>query len=267
MLELCSGLPNSQVMAIASRARAHVVGDRPWHLVEHDEEKIARFAPTAVLNFAFLTRERVEIDGLAQFQRMNAQLTEQFLQAVSLPSVRIGLTVSSGAAVTEPDAPYGAMKLAEERSALARASAGRSIVVARAYSVSGPYVRRPRDYAFSDMIAQARSGVIEIRATTPVFRRYVSVRDVLAVCLLRGFAGFTGVIETGGPLVEMGELAQIVRTVVNPSATVTRPELTTTAPSTYTSDNHTWQEACASSGVVAMDLTSQIRQVAEFLSK
>ena len=266
MLDLCSGLTDDQVLAIGSRERLHSVCERTWQIHTFDDTRVHAFGPTLVANFAFLTRERVELDGEAAFTQVNTLLTEQFLRSADLPTVKRVLTVSSGAAVTEPASPYGAMKAHEEREALARAG-DRTVVVARAYSVSGPFVQRPRAYALSDMVLQAFRGAITITADRPVFRRYVSVHDVLTVCLLQGFAGSTEVIETGGQLVEMGELAHIVRTVVNPSAAVTRPELTTTVPSLYASDDHTWQQACASSGVVAMDLASQIRQVAEFLSE
>lgn len=244
----------ADVLAVASSARERFVA---W-----DDDAVRAFAPTVVANFAFLTRERVASDGEARFRETNAELTRQFLLAAELPSVRAALTVSSGAAVTEPDMPYGEMKAAEEASALALASPSHAIVVARAYSVSGAHVRRPKDYAFSDLILQAASGAVTITADRPVFRRYVSVDDFLYVGMTRALSGWSGVIDSGGELVEMGELAQRVVDIVNPAAPISRVALTSDEPSVYASDGATWQQACAALDFTPAPLDAQIRATA-----
>lgn len=227
-----------------------------------DASRIAAFAPTIVANFAFLTRERLHTEGTARFIHTNQKLTAQFLHAASQPNVRLALTVSSGAAITEPEHPYGRLKLHEEHQALQLQTPTRNIVIARAYSVTGPHVRRPHDYAFSDFILQARTGTIHIRATTPVYRRYVSVADYLTVCLALGLDGWTGTIESGGDLHEIGDLAHHIAHIVNPEATITRAHQTSTTPSTYASDNQTWTHACRVLDYQPEDLNQQIRNTA-----
>lgn len=120
------------------------------------------YEPTHVANFAFLTRERVAHEGYDTFVRTNRSLLGRFVSASSLPSVRAVLTVSSGAALDSTASsiqrnPYGYLKRIEEAAALSLVGSARSVVVARAWSVSGPYVRRPRAYAFSDFILSARA--------------------------------------------------------------------------------------------------------------
>jgi nucleoside-diphosphate-sugar epimerase len=230
------------------------------------EQDIANFAPTVVMNFAFLTRERVAVEGGERFIDINQELTKRFLWALDQSTVRLGVTVSSGAA-TDPTAvnldlnPYGFLKLHEEEQALSRATSQRSIVIARAYSVSGPYVRRPREYGISDFVLQAREGHVHVQAECPVYRRYVSVSDLIQVAVGRGAAGWTGVIESGGELVEMGELADYVVRVVNPTASIHRTEITSSEPSVYASDDVTWQEACAVLGYRPMTLDEQIAAI------
>jgi nucleoside-diphosphate-sugar epimerase len=246
-----SSLP---VYSTASSARPGLV---TWDLAH-----IRDFAPTVVANFAFLTRERIAVDGVEEFTRINRLLTDQFLQTLEMPHVHTAMTVSSGAAVTEPDKPYGRLKLAEEEAALACASTSLAVVVARAYAVSGPFVRRPRHYAFSDMILQAAEGQIVIKAERPTFRRYASVSDLLNVCLRSARLGITGVIESGGELVEMADLAARVVSRVNPRATVERGDMVSTEPSVYASDDSMWSSACAGLNFTPMDLDAQIDAVA-----
>ncbi|MCX6432201.1 MAG: hypothetical protein NTX29_05255, partial [Actinobacteria bacterium] len=170
-------------------------------------DRIRDFQPTAVANFAFLTPDRLELLGAELYARQNRELTNQFLTTLEIPSVRSAITVSSGAALYSAYEPYGELKLEEERAALALAGSARSVVVARVYSVSGPFVREPRRYAFSDMIIQASEGRVVVDAERPTYRRYVRVADVLRVCRELGAQGHSGVVESGGELIEMGELA------------------------------------------------------------
>ena len=226
------------------------------------ETQIAEFDPTVVLNFAFLTREQVEARGAEEFERINAQLTGRFLRLASGDSVRTALTVSSGAAVTEPDHLYGRMKAEEEVRALDLVTDQRRVVVLRAYAVSGGYVRRPREYAFSDMIMRAADGAVTVKADRPVYRRYCSVSDALAIALR---TGASGVFETGGDLVEMEELAEAVVEVVNPRATISRAPRVSELASSYHSDDSSWQAWSSQAGVKPMNLREQISAAASVL--
>lgn len=237
-----------------------------------DDESVRDFAPTVVANFAFHTRDRLPEMGRERFIAENTELTRRLLVTLGLDSVRLALTVSSGAAAS-PNARagadsmelYGALKAAEEAQALSLSTSERRVVVARAYSVSGPFVRRVRDYAFSDFVAQAILGDLTITASRPVFRRYVSVADLISVSLSSADQGWSGVIESGGDLVEMQGLAEVVRDVVNPSARIHREALMTEKPSVYASDNTSWEQACLRTGIVPMSLRHQVRSVEDFV--
>lgn len=212
-----------------------------------------------------MTRERVAREGEESFVSTNRELMERFERYAEFPTVRGALTVSSGAAVTEPHHPYGRMKAEEEKRALTLATSKRGVVVMRTYSVSGPHVRRPRAYAFSNMICQSEEGEIRIQSHAPVFRRYCSVGDAIAVTMRSISGGRSGVFETGGPLVEMGELAQSIRATVAPRARILR-DLNPEAPEQrYHSDNVSWQEWSSAVGLEPAGLTEQIRLVAATL--
>jgi len=251
-------LPQASVLCIARDPREHHVADRIWQLHRWDERLVHRFGANIVINLAFLTRGFVDTMGGMAYEMANSELTRRFLEVAGGPAVRLALTVSSGAAVTEPNHPYGRLKLAEERAALDSRRDGRAMVVARAYSVSGAYVRNPQDFAFSSFVTQAATGSISVLADRPTWRRYCDAGEFLAVCIRRGLDGFSGVIESGGDFVEMGELAQMVAEATGPSVSVTRVPQVSQEPSVYASDGSDWREHCAIVGFEPSSLAEQV---------
>ena len=253
------------LVALADRAPALLWVPGPSAGSVPEDSEVENFHPSVVVNFAALTRERVEADGVEAFTETNQDLTSRFCRHAQAASVRFAMTVSSGAAVTDVDHPYGRLKAAEEEMAVQLSAVGRTVVVIRAYSVSGGHVRRPRSYAFSDFILQAAQGHVHVSANSPVYRRYCSVRDALTVALRAGSNGRSGLFETGGSHVEIGELAEAIVASVNPRASVTRSSLVSSIAGSYCSDNTSWLEWSATAGVRPADLDEQIAQAAETL--
>lgn len=261
------GLPT---LALAGRARVIRVADRAVECRVWDDREVAEFAPTVVLDCAFLTRDRVADMPLADYVAANRRLTENLEFATQLPGVRLALTVSSGAAVYPRDAldgrleenPYGYLKReAEQRLARAAADSGAVPVVARAWSISGAHVQKPHGYALGSMIQAAAAGAVRITAQRPVFRRYVPAEELLAVAMAEGGVG-RATVDSGGELVEMGELAARVVAVVNPTATITRGEVDARDPDRYHSDGLDWESRCRGWGLVSAPLDAQIELTA-----
>ena len=102
---------------------------------------------------------------------------------------------------TDLDAnPYGTLKHLDEL-ALRRASAdaGRSTAIARVFNVAGPYLVKPRGFALSDLVLQARErDELEIRARHPVLRSYADVDDLARLLLALLDAGEDAVFDTAG---------------------------------------------------------------------
>lgn len=257
----------AEVLAVASRARSHRVGERTWPVIGYDVEQIAAFAPTVVLDFAYLTRQHEDALGPERYRDRLVDLERRLVRVCDLPSVRAVLTVSSGAAVAVPEGPhlpvgvYGEGKRAIERTAAALVNAVRSVVVARAYSVSGALVTRPEAYALSDFVGQARSGAIVVQAPTEVWRRYCGLDDYLAVCVGELMDGLSGIVESGGPLVEVRDLARLVADL----SPAPRPVVRSTPPVgqalTYASDDASWQAACTRQALVPASLAEQVTSV------
>lgn len=257
------GLPT---LALASRARTIRVGDREVACHAWDDREVAAFAPTVVLDCAFLTRDRVADMPLGDYVATNRVLTQRLVYATQLPDVRLSLTVSSGAAVHPRDAldgpiednPYGYLKReAEYRLQQAAAKTGAIPVVVRAWSISGAHVQKPRGYALSSMIQDADSGAIQIQANRPVFRRYVLAEELLALGIAEGGLGPV-TIDSGGELVEMGELAKRIAAAVRPDAVISRNGIVGGDPDNYHSDGQVWEILCARWNLASAPLNRQI---------
>jgi len=261
------GLPT---LALASRARTIRVADfdvecRPW-----EDRAVADFAPSVVLDCAFLTRDRVADMPLADYVATNRTLNDRLVYATQLPGVRLALTVSSGAAVHPHDAlegaiednPYGYLKReAENRLAEAAAQSGAVAVVARAWSISGAHVQKPRGYALGSMILDAHSGAIRITSRRFVFRRYILAEELLAVGIAEGGIG-PATIDSGGELVEVADLATRITSVVRPDAVITRDQVDRRDPDRYHSDGRDWERRCRRWGLTSAPLERQIELTA-----
>lgn len=253
-------------LAVAGRARTIRVGAREIECRVWDDREVANFAPTVVLDCAFLTRDRVADMPLGHYVAANRALTQRLVYAARLSGVRLALTVSSGAAVHPRDAldgpiednPYGYLKREAEHHLIEAATkTGVTPIVVRAWSISGAHVQKPHGYAFSSMIQEAESGAIRITASRPVFRRYVLADELLAVGLAEGCVG-PATIDSGGELVEMAELAARIAAVVHPDALISRSEVDPRESDNYHSDGKDWETRCQRWGLASASLDHQI---------
>ena len=253
-------------LALASQARVIHIGDVAVECQAWDDREVALFAPTVVLDCAFLTRDRVSDLPISEYAAVNRTLTDRLVYATQLADVRLALTISSGAAIYPhparagriEDNPYGYLKQeAEDRLITATETSGAIPVVARAWSISGAHVQKTQNYALSSLIQEAASGVLKIRAQRPVFRRYVLAEELLAMGLAEGSVG-PATIDSGGELVELGELARRIAAVVRPNAVISRDTVDPGDPDEYHSDGQDWQQRCHRWGLASAPLDRQI---------
>lgn len=241
-----------------------------------DWEEINQFQPTVVIDCAFLTRDLVTDDGLADYVLINERLTQQLLDLTELDSVRRVLTISSGAAMFPVDAlsqslennPYGYLKRKAEVELCKVASETQtSAVIARAWAVSGAFIGKPQNYALANMIIQAQQGHIEVKADKRVERRYSAVEDLLSLALAQSGTSGIHTLDSEGPLVEMGELAEAIVRAINPRASITRPPLSDLPPNDYWSKTDLWPELCHNFNLSPAGLEDQIIRTYNGLKK
>jgi nucleoside-diphosphate-sugar epimerase len=235
-------------------------------------EIILAFRPTVIIDSAFVTRERLPVLGHKAYIEANQRIIDESLAIAAMPSVRKYIGFSSGAtkhlaghsSSSIEENPYAAQKrMYESKISEITANLQSDISVARVWSVTGSYCTKPQTFAFTDLIAQAKLGLIEIKAKHLVFRRYCALEDVLAIAMLPTAPGSNPIFDTGGDLIELGELAKRVVNLVNPNAEIRRqidPEL----PSDdYYSDSEDWDGLLQSADLAKDSISEQVTRVAQ----
>lgn len=265
-----------EVMYVASYPRLLREDGISVNVVAYDSDLIRAFRPTTVIDFAFLTREKLAQLGLAAFLKVNEKLTRQLLEVAALPSVEKILFTSSGAAVyprggqpkTYERDPYGYLKHQQE-SMMKRFVTGseKSVLCLRPWSVSGHLVGRPMEYAFSSLIVQALRGDVCLEAKRPVFRRYCAVDDMLALA----FALLPSIpvneyrlLESGGELVDLVELVEMIVDLVGTNPAVRHSMDPNAHADEYYSDNSSWSEGCEAVTYAPKDLRVQILESIDY---
>jgi nucleoside-diphosphate-sugar epimerase len=120
---------------------------------------------------------------------------------------------------------------------------------------------KPELFAFSDLLSQARSGRIVIKARNLVFRRFCTIHEVIYVALAD--SGNRGpIFDTGGELIEIGELAEIIRQEINPKAEILRDLREDIEPDNYYSDSKVWDERLNECQIKPATIREQVRAVA-----
>lgn len=234
--------------------------------------QVEDFSPDTLIFLAGVTPDRERSLGPIQYESALAAVSEELQTALSLPSLKRASYLSSGI-VEQPDhaahglakAPYQEAKVREE--ILVEQNASRlDAMIVRLYSLSGPYLRRPQDFAFHDFLCQGARGLIQVLSTQPTLRSYVSVTDLADAIVASMALGETGVRVTGGELIELGDLAKRIGELVFPDAEVQIPGREGVALN-YCGDDEAWQAWCSTIGIEPKNLNQQIFQTAEWLSQ
>lgn len=173
------------------------------------------------IHLAFLTRDKVEAIGLKDFISTNMSLISKACQIIESSKPKWIVTVSSGAILDRSSGelesnietnPYGFCKRVEELLIMQSAKkVGANVVIGRLWGASGKYMPPNPAYALSDFIISAhKDKKITIKSGGEVIRRYVDASEFMEVLIKAAIAGQSLLINSGGPRVEIGELATLV---------------------------------------------------------
>jgi nucleoside-diphosphate-sugar epimerase len=238
-----------------------------------NEKLSVDFQPSIIIDAAFVTREKIQETGIKDYIAANRALIAKSLFLAKLPSLETYVGFSSGAAVNltrdsnQSEDPYGFLKkqFEEDISELIGTSYG-NVVLIRPWSVAGKFVLKPEVFAFSNLVKQARSGVIRINSRGQVWRRYSSIDDLLVAGLMLGKKHKHSLIESGGELVEIGQLAKRIIHVLDLDAEIVREIDELTPANNYFSDGEDWERITQQLGLRTKNLEEMIREVDSWLS-
>ncbi len=264
-----------QVSAWASRERVvQLRSGREIGVRDLRDANPADVEGALVLHFAFLTRDRLSAMGPDEFLRANLAITHRVLSLLGTGAPS-GLVYASSGAVYDPGGgyttdvsvnPYGTAKRLDELALRAACrDAGANCVISRVFSVTGAYMTKPELYALGDLCLQAlRGDTLRIRATRPVYRSYTAVGDLVSVCIGAALAGEGDLVfDSGGYVVEMGELAALVRDVAGrPDMPIERTWDPSADPDRYVADDTAFEQLARTSDVARQSLPDQVAETA-----
>ena len=261
-------------LALGSEDKTLVCDGFETRLYKQSLSMIREFSPTIVIDTAFLTRDKLASLGRDRFISINQKLISDSLEMASLSSVRKYVGFSSGATVNLAgessfsllENPYAALKREYEDgiTELSGLNQGK-ISIARVWSVTGAHVTKPELFAFSNLINQARAGQVFIKSQRLMFRRYCTIADVLLVAL--AYYGEQGpIFDTGGELIEIGKLAEIIVQEVNPAAGIVRDLRESTGPDNYFSDGRVWDTLINAFQIRPSSIRDQVRAFAKSMN-
>jgi hypothetical protein len=254
-------------LLIASNTRVIEVGRVSFSLNAWNERLIEEFEPTVVLDFAFLTKDAIPRLGMSAYEEQLNLLGRRLFRIAEMPSVERILTVSSGAARHQLEAPdndpYGDKKREIETRLREFARRGLQVGVARAWSVSGGFVTKPQNYAFSDFALRAlETGVIVVESRQKIYRRYCAAEDLLALTMAHTSTDAFYDLDSGGELVELAELANLVaRQVPEAQVRFAHSSRSDAGASRYHSTGDQWDRVVATLDYRALSLEEQIENV------
>lgn len=232
-------------------------------------------APTCVLHYAFLTKDRAEHMDEAHYRAANEAISKTVLDALDKIGAQKLFLASSGAAkyadvdTTSPAMRlYGAMKLADEaRFAAWAENAERRAVIGRIYSITGPYINKHQAYAFASFILDGLTGrSIGVRAPRRVIRSYVPIRELLSLIFALLLDGRSGVVrfDSGGQALELAEVAAEVAKFF-PGSVVERAPIRDLNADRYHGDGAAYSALLHEHGMSQLALGAQVEESVAYL--
>jgi hypothetical protein len=126
---------------------------------------------------------------------------------------------------------------------------------------SGRDFIHPLKYAIGDLIMQGlRSDKLVVNSTNLVYRRYSDASQQMEIALRCAMAGMNTLFDSGGVVVEMEELANLIKNIINPSSEVIRNVDLDLEPDIYYSQNSDFENLARNFNVDLYDMKKQIEE-------
>lgn len=213
--------PNAELFLAASSNKKIQIGRSYYEAIDLASSELLSVRFDGIIHLAFLTRDKIAAYGTENYIQKNTLITNSVVRIIENSKPDWLTTVSSGAAIKYSDSleenPYTICKINEERilADLSR-SIDSNFSVGRLWGSLGLDMPINRNYAVSDFIMQAlETREIQVKAKGLVHRKYVDSREFMQVCISSAISGFNDTFESGGQLIEVGELANRIGARLN----------------------------------------------------
>jgi UDP-glucuronate decarboxylase len=233
-------------------------------------------SPTWLLHFAFLTKDRAETMDEATYRAANAAIRAAVLTQLDHIGAEAVFVASSGAAYKAQDPAasaamrlYGELKAEDEAQFAAwGAEAGKRVVIARIFNVTGPYINKHQAYALASFILDGIAGrAIEVQAPRRVVRGYVPIAELVSLALAEMAAAPTGTMrfDTGGEPLDLGEVAGVVASHF-PGLSVQRASIVDPQADIYHGDAALYASLLERHSIAPEPLRAQVGKTIDYLN-
>lgn len=221
--------------------------------------------PQGVVHLAFRTKDQ---QVQANYKEDNRRLTGFASNLIQTTKPAWVISIGSGDEVFARDCAglslYGQLKL-EEKTAIDQAcyAVGASHVRIRLWGASGRYMQHHQNYAFGSFLHQAlQHDRIVVNAQHAVWRRYCDAGQLMRLALSLAESGNTLELDSGGPLVELHDLARSVAVLVSCPDTPNIEVVSSLNPLLQADDyfprGFEYEEYAAEMGIEPMSIEDQI---------
>ena len=264
------GITQSDLLLASSNGRdleLDSLGVYPTVALENLSHRESTNSIEGLVHLAFITKDKTTQYSFSEYVAKNIELISAACEIIERDKPKWVVVVSSGAIIDRATLeiennvvrnPYGFCKRIEE--ALIAESArkvGANIVIGRLWGGTGLYMPVKRAYAISDFIESAKeSGAIRINSGGDVIRRYCDAGDFMEVLVRSAIQGDTTTLDSGGSIIEVGELAKLISARLG-EISISRSEVPTAVDDYYPRGSE-FEELAKSVGVQLHGIDEQV---------
>jgi nucleoside-diphosphate-sugar epimerase len=219
------------------------------------------------IQLAFKTRDYIYKLGDVEYRRVNKELIQKSLLEVKRAKPKKVVLISSGVVTkylesnfqTYTDA-YTELKLLEEKMFQEVClEIGAKLRIIRLWGATGYEMTEPLKYAIGDIIRQALTDKrILINSGNCIYRRYIDAFQLMTLAIMAEFKDDSEIFDSGGTIVEIGELAKSVCQELNIKEVIIRPIVHEALPDIYIPTGNVCELYAKELSIELHDLKKQI---------
>ncbi len=259
---------NSRLTLVASRTNEIDLGGTKMHVTALDDFS-TNTKCDLVIDFSFITQEKMKQMGEKEFVLQNSKLSERIENYISEVRPAFIYYASSGAAdpnfllnTKNPSKKvYGELKAqAEVKLEQISTEVGSQLLVNRIWSITGSQMLEPNKYAIGDFVAQVlRNKQIAISSSDQILRSYIDSADLLDTCFNYLLDVNSGLLNSGGYRVSLLDLANSVYRVLGINEKLNPNYVPKESDEDYYSPDYELNKLAINYDISLQDIDSQIK--------
>jgi nucleoside-diphosphate-sugar epimerase len=217
--------PIEQIVLISSQSKGIEIANQVIKTITW--ENLALDSPVSLyFDLAFQTQEKILTIGKEKYIKENEKIIENSVNFIKLYKPQSIFLASTGAVYgknytsdPKPLNTYGQLKLKQElRISRISAEENLNLIISRVFNLSGSNINKYQTFAIAQFINSAiDQKFIKVIADHQVFRRYADVNQLIRLILKLMNSRVNCVFDSGGPLIELRDLALRIKNVLDPS--------------------------------------------------